>query len=120
MSGDLSLKETHKEWHGTAKSYAAGFVGSLILTAISFILVITEAVSGPPLIYSLIVLALIQAVVQLVFFLHLGQEAKPRWETLLFYFMLLLLTIIVLGTFWIMFDLDERVMSFMTNASHKM
>jgi cytochrome o ubiquinol oxidase operon protein cyoD len=49
--------------------------------------------------------------VQLRFFLHLGQEAKPRWETMIFYFMVLVLLIIALGSLWIMHDLEERVMS---------
>ena len=32
----------------------------------------------------IVALALLQAIVQLLFFLHVGQEAKPRWETLVF------------------------------------
>jgi cytochrome o ubiquinol oxidase subunit IV len=58
-------------------------------------------------------LALVQGVVQLIFFLHLSQEARPRWETLSFYFMLLILFIVMGGTLWIIYDLNERVMSSM-------
>jgi len=56
------------------------------------------------------VLAVIQMFVQLIFFLHLGKENKPRWNTLIFAFMLLVLLIVVLGTLWIMHSLDTRVM----------
>jgi cytochrome o ubiquinol oxidase operon protein cyoD len=29
--------------------------------------------------------------------MHLGQEAKPRWESVVFYFMVLVLLIVALG-----------------------
>lgn len=111
MSHDLSLKETQKEYHGTLKSYLIGFIASLLLTLISFSLVAGKLLSGYSLIYTIAGLALIQASMQLLLFLHLGREAKPRWETLIFFFMLLILFIIVLGTLWIMSDLNERGMS---------
>lgn len=118
MSHDLSLKETKKEYHGSLKSYMIGFIGSLALTLISFTLVITKLLSGHALIYSLAALALTQASIQLLFFLHLGQEDKPRWETMIFFFMLLILLVIVLGTLWIMSDLNERMMSNMPGMAN--
>lgn len=111
MSEDLSLSEIKKEWHGTLKSYVIGFVASLLLTAISFSLVATKILSGHTLIYAIVGLALIQALFQLLFFLHVGQEAKPRWETLIFYFMFMVLLIIALGSIWIMDDLNARMMN---------
>lgn len=115
MHHDLSLREIQKEWHGTLKDYAIGFVSCILLTIVSFSLVVSGVLSGPSLVYSLIALALIQAIVQLLFFLHLGQEAKPRWETLIFYFMLLVLLIIAIGSLWIMSDLNDRVMGMMSH-----
>lgn len=114
MHDDLSLKEIKKEWHGTLKSYVIGFVASILLTAISFLIVKEKLLSGEILVHAIIVLALIQAVFQLLFFLHVGQENKPRWETVVFYFMVLVLLIIVIGSLWIMYDLNDRVMSNMT------
>ena len=110
MHSDLTFKEIKKEWHGTYQSYLIGFLASFILTIISFYLVITQALSSSTLVYTIIALALIQAIIQLLFFLHVGQEAKPRWETLIFYFMVLVLLIIVVGSLWIMHDLNDRVM----------
>lgn len=111
MSHELSLKEIKKEWHGTLKAYVIGFVASLLLTAASFLIVMTRLFSGRILIYTIVSFALIQAIVQLRFFLHVGQEAKPRWESLVFYFMVMVLLIIAIGSLWIMNDLDDRVMS---------
>jgi cytochrome o ubiquinol oxidase subunit IV len=114
MSAELSLKEIQKEWHGSYKAYAVGFFACLILTGASFLLVISKTLSGPALVYTVVALALIQAAIQLLFFLHVGQEAKPRWETLIFCFMILVLLIIAVGSLWIMNDLNDRVMSGMT------
>lgn len=111
MTAELSLKEIKKEYHGTLRSYLIGFAASLVLTGISFFLVLAKILSGQGLIYAIIALALVQAVAQLLFFLHLGQEAKPRQETLIFYFMLLVLIIVAVGSLWIMHDLNDRVMS---------
>lgn len=111
MHNELSLKEIKKEWHGSYKSYLIGFIASLLLTSASFLLVITGTLSGHALIYTLVGLAMAQAVFQLLFFLHVGQEAKPRWETLVFIFMLLLLAIIAIGSLWVMNDLNDRVMA---------
>lgn len=105
-----NLKEIKKEWHGTWQSYLIGFIASLLLTGASFLIVANNLLSSALLPYILISLALIQAIVQLLFFLHLGKEAKPRWETLIFYFMVLVLLIIAIGSLWIMHDLNERVM----------
>lgn len=111
MEGELSLKETQKEYHGTLKGYIIGFVSSLVLTAISFLLVITKLFAAQTLIYWVIALALIQAIVQIIFFLHLGQEDKPRWETIITCFMVVVLLIIAIGSLWVMNDLNERMMS---------
>ena len=112
MSSELNLKEAQKEWHGTPKSYLIGFICSLLLTAASFILAAEKLLPTPILAWTLVVSALAQAVVQLLYFLHLGTEAKPRWELVTFYFMVLVLFIIALGSLWIMHDLDDRLMSY--------
>lgn len=110
MEHKLSLAQIRKEWHGSYKAYAIGFISSLILTTLSFGLVMTK--TSTPLL--LVALALLQAVFQLIFFLHLGQEAKPRSETLIFIFMVVILLIVALGSLWIMYDLNERMMPGMT------
>jgi cytochrome o ubiquinol oxidase operon protein cyoD len=111
MSDDLSLKEIQNEWHGTVKSYAIGLAASLLLTGASFFLVITKVITGQPLIHTIVSLALLQAIFQLRFFLHVGQEPKPRWETVIFIFMVVILLIIAIGSLWIMYNLNDRVMS---------
>lgn len=114
MQHELSLQEIKKEWHGSLKAYIIGFAASLLLTGVSFLLVIFKVLSDRHLIYSIVGLAVTQAILQLLFFLHLGQEGKPKWETFVFAFMVLVLLIVAGGSLWIMSDLDSRMMHDMT------
>jgi cytochrome o ubiquinol oxidase subunit IV len=110
MHEELSLQQIQKEWHGTLKAYVIGLIASVVLTAAAFFLVAVRLFTGYGLIFTIIGLGIVQAAAQLLFFLHVGQESKPRWETLLFLFMVMVLLIIVIGSLWIMYDLNHRVM----------
>lgn len=111
MEYDLTLSEMQTRWHGTLKSYWIGFIFCVLLTITSFVLVSFNLLSGYTLVGTLISLALVQAIIQSLFFLHVGQEGKPYWETIFFGLMLFILAIVVFGTLWIMYDLDQRVMA---------
>lgn len=110
MTTDLTLKETQKEWHGSYKSYFIGFILCLLLTGASFLLVYSKLLTGHTLMYTLVGLGIVQAIIQMLFFLHVGQEDKPRWETISFCFMVMCMLILVIGSLWVMNDLNERVM----------
>jgi cytochrome o ubiquinol oxidase subunit IV len=113
MEDNLSLGEVQKEWHGSYRHYVIGFFLSILLSGVAFFLVMA-GLKGSAIVYSIIGLALLQAVGQMIFFLHLGKEAKPRWETLLVLFMVMVAAIIVVGSIWIMFDLNDRTMGGMS------
>jgi cytochrome o ubiquinol oxidase subunit IV len=95
-------------------SYAIGFILSIILTVFAYALAVNDAFRdkfSPAMIaITLSVLASVQLVVQLLFFLHLGDESKPRWKLMSFIFAFIVLSIIVFGSLWIMFDLNSRMM----------
>jgi cytochrome o ubiquinol oxidase operon protein cyoD len=111
MDDERSLEEVQKEWHGSTKAYVSGFILCLLLSIASFSLVVFKPFGENYLPHILIGLALVQAAFQMIFFLHIGQEAKPRWETIAFAFTILVLLIIMIGSLWIMHDLNERVMA---------
>jgi cytochrome o ubiquinol oxidase operon protein cyoD len=48
--------------------------------------------------------------VQVVFFFNLNDEKKPKWNTMAFLFMMLIVLIVVLGSLWIMTNLDYNMM----------
>lgn len=90
--------------------YVIGFVLSLLLTASAYGAVTEQWFTGAALIGLIVVLAVVQVLVQLFFFLHLGHETKPRWKLVVFGFMLLVLGIVVIGTLWIMQNLNYHMM----------
>jgi cytochrome o ubiquinol oxidase operon protein cyoD len=98
-----------EENHGSLSSYALGYIVSIGLTIIAYLLV-THHVAGRDVLIGLAAtLALIQFIAQLLFFLHLGTETKPRWKLMVFSFMLLVVAILVFGSIWIMSNLNYHM-----------
>jgi len=111
----LNSHEEHPE--GTVKKYVTGFVLSLVLTCASFFSVAYRLFPPMPLLFTILALALVQTVIQLVLFLHLGEETKPHRNLLTFLFMLSILIIVVWGSIWIMDHLDYNMMPQMTHST---
>jgi cytochrome o ubiquinol oxidase operon protein cyoD len=107
---DTNQQPKQPTGHGTVFSYSIGFLLSLIMTMAAYLLVVNKLLEGRALIAALIALAIAQLFVQLIFFLHLGSESKPRMRLLIFLFMGIVLAIIVGGSIWIMDNLDYRMM----------
>jgi cytochrome o ubiquinol oxidase operon protein cyoD len=91
------------------RAYVIGFVLSLVLTLSSYLLVAHHGLERRGLIVATVVLAITQFFVQMVYFLHLGFETKPRWKLMVFGFMTLIVLILVLGSLWIMSNLNYRM-----------
>ena len=69
--------DDHAADHGTLKSYITGFVLSLLLTFGSFGLVMHGALSHTVTIIGVVALCVLQLLVQLVYFLHMGASSPP-------------------------------------------
>jgi len=95
---------------GSTRSYAIGFLLSVVLTTLSFALVMSGVVSRPAALAGILVAAVVQILVHLHAFLHLDTSSAMRWNVLAFLFTLLIMTIFVGGTIWIMFNLNYRMM----------
>jgi cytochrome o ubiquinol oxidase operon protein cyoD len=100
------------------KAYVYGVTLSLLLTLAAYLPVDRGWLSGNALIATIVGLAILQAGVQVVLFLHLGQESKPRWNSLLFLFMMIVVLILVLGSLWIMYHLNYNEMPDMDTLMH--
>lgn len=98
--------------HNAYAQYAIGFLLSLCLTASAYALVERHAFTHHTVpthsvaIGLLLLLAVIQLAVQLVFFLHIDRESRPRWRTVSFLFAALVVCIVVIGSLWIMGHLN--------------
>src|SRR5215469_11591983 len=82
---------------GAFKSYLMGFLLSILLTLVAYFIVVEHILSSGILVFTIIGLGIVQMFIQLLFFLHLGQESKPYWNSQLFLFMLTILVILVIG-----------------------
>lgn len=109
----MSNTPEKKVERGSVKSYSLGLLLCLLLTLAAYSLVVKHLLTGPTLIFAVIGLALLQAIVQLLLFLHVGDEPKPYWNLMVFLFMLLVVVILVFGSLWIMYNLDYRTMGMM-------
>jgi cytochrome o ubiquinol oxidase subunit IV len=96
---------------GSIFSYSIGFVLSLFFTLIPYILVTRSVVDDWVVPIALVIFALGQVFVQLLFFLHLGQEKKPRMKNMSFAFMIMVIVILVFGSLWIMNNLNYHTKS---------
>lgn len=96
-------------------SYVVGFILSVAMTLIAFALVEYHIWPTSALIIVISVLAVMQLIVQLVFFLHLGDEKGPRWKLVTIAFAVIVVGIVVIGSLWIMHNLDYN-MQHMTPA----
>ncbi|MGA7594317.1 MAG: cytochrome o ubiquinol oxidase subunit IV [Gallionella sp.] len=95
---------------GTGKSYATGFILSIVLTTIPFALVMHNTLSRQATIVAVISAAIVQVMVHLYFFLHLDTSSRARWNVLAMLFAILIMFLIVGGTMWIMYNLNYRMM----------
>jgi cytochrome o ubiquinol oxidase operon protein cyoD len=97
---------------GTIYTYIAGYVLSLGLTGTAFWLVHKHlqshhlTPSDRFILTALAALAITQLLVQLVFFLHLDRESKPRWNLAALGFAAIVVVILVAGSIWIMTNLN--------------
>ncbi len=95
--------------HNISRQYVLGFVLSLLCTFGAFLLVMHQALPTQMLIISVVVLALVQVIVQLECFLHLGAQRSARARLIALGIAVLLIIILVLGSLWIMYNLNQRM-----------
>jgi len=97
-------------WNVSFKPIYLGFILSLILVAAAYRIVTYYHLSHWALVLTIFALGLAQAIIQLVFFLHLGLGAKPHWNLISFFFMVLVVVVVVGGSLWIMWNLSYNLM----------
>ena len=98
-------------WHGTRRDYIIGFLISVVLTALSFWLVMGNvAESNQATAFLIMALAAVQMIVHVVFFLHVSANSESGWTLVSLLFALTLVVITLAGSLWIMHHLDSNMM----------
>ena len=103
--------DSHDSSHGSVKSYAIGFILSVILTLIPFGLVMYPTLPKSITLMIVLAFAVIQVLVHLVYFLHLDRSKEQRDNVIAFVFAGLVILLLVGLSIWIMFSIHTYMMA---------
>ena len=104
--------------HVNAKDYLTGFVLSVILTAIPFWLVMAKVLPTTGItVLVILAFAMVQVVVHMVYFLHMDAKSENGWNLLALIFTAVLLVIVLIGTLWVMHNMNVNMMPAMDEAA---
>ena len=110
---DLAPGDEHAEGGGIAQrvlGYLIGLGLAVLLTATSFFVAGTSLVWEPSIPVALVVLAIAQMGVHVVFFLHITTGADNTNNVLALAFGILIVMLVMTGSLWIMSNLNHNMM----------
>jgi cytochrome o ubiquinol oxidase subunit IV len=90
------------ESHGSLKSYIIGFVLSIVLTILPLVVVMNDMMDRAPTLIFILIMAVLQFIIQLFFFMHIREEKKPRYNVMALILGIVMLITIIAGSIWIM------------------
>jgi cytochrome o ubiquinol oxidase operon protein cyoD len=93
------------------QGYVIGLVLASLLTVASFYVVNTTLIWGPGIPTALVVLAVAQIGIHLVFFIHITTAPDNTNNVLALAFGVLIVIVLIGGSLWIMDHLNDRLMS---------
>jgi cytochrome o ubiquinol oxidase operon protein cyoD len=91
-------------------AYVIGLALALILTGVSFWVASTSVLWGPGVAVGLVVLAIAQMGIHLVFFLHITSGPDNTNNVLALAFGVLIVLLVMIGTIWIMAHMNANMM----------
>jgi cytochrome o ubiquinol oxidase subunit IV len=99
---DVAPGQPHSNILSETAAYVIGLALALILTGVSFWVASTSVLWGPGVAVGLVVLAIAQMGVHLVFFLHITSGPDNTNNVLALAFGVLIVFLVMVGTIWIM------------------
>jgi cytochrome o ubiquinol oxidase operon protein cyoD len=106
---DVAPGTPHSNIMSEALSYVVGLALALILTGVSFWVASTSVLWGPGVATGLVVLAIAQMGVHLVFFLHITSGPDNTNNVLALAFGVLIVFLVMIGTIWIMAHMNTNM-----------
>jgi len=107
---DVAPGQPHSNILSETLAYVLGLALALILTGISFWVASTSVLWGPGVAVGLVVLAIAQMGVHLVFFLHITSGPDNTNNVLALAFGVLMVFLVMIGTIWIMSHMNANMM----------
>lgn len=92
------------------KSYVTGFLLSLVFTFIPYYLVVSKTITGTLLLAVILIFAVLQMIIQLTFFLHLGRGPQPNWNLFFLISTVGIILVIVGGSIMIINNLHYNML----------
>lgn len=96
--------------HGSVTSYVFGLILSIVLTAIPFGMVMAGDFSAATTGIVIVICAIAQVLVQMVFFLHLDMSSRMVWNTMSGVYTAFIVLFLVIGTVWIFEHLHHNML----------
>ena len=106
---DVAPGQPHNNILSESLLYIVGLALALILTGVSFWVAATGVLWGPGVAVGLVVLAIAQIGIHLVFFLHITSGPDNTNNVLALAFGLMVVFLVVGGTVWIMAHLNQNM-----------
>jgi cytochrome o ubiquinol oxidase operon protein cyoD len=106
---DVAPGSPHNNILSETAVYVIGLALALILTGVSFWVASTSALWGPGVAVGLVVLAIAQMGVHLVFFLHITSGPDNTNNVLALAFGVLIVFLVMVGTIWIMAHMNASM-----------
>ena len=106
---DVAPGQPHSNVMTEAVAYIIGLALALLLTGVSFWVASTSVLWGPGVAVGLVVLAIAQMGVHLVFFLHITSGPDNTNNVLALAFGVLIVFLVMIGTIWIMAHMNMNV-----------
>lgn len=95
--------------HGSWRGYLIGYVLAAILTIAAFAIAPSKNMASFSIEAALVVLAIAQMIVHLIFFLHINTAPEQKTNVLAFAGTMLIIAIVVVGSLWIMSHLAHNM-----------
>jgi cytochrome o ubiquinol oxidase operon protein cyoD len=97
--------------HGSLRGYLTGFGLSVVLTAVPFWLVMAHVFPNPLATgLAVAILAAVQVVVHMIFFLHMNTKSEGGWNMLALIFTVVFVGLTLVGSMWVMYHLNANMM----------
>ncbi len=96
--------------HGSVKEYVTGLILSIVLTIIPFYLVMSGVGSDTFTVVAIVVAAIAQVLVQMVFFLHMNGSSEQVWVTTSAIYTVFIVLFVLVGSMWIFEHLNHNVL----------
>ena len=106
---DVAPGQPHSNILSETIAYVIGLALALVLTGVSFWVASTGALWGPGVATGLVVLAIAQMGVHLVFFLHITSGPDNTNNVLALAFGVLIVFLVMIGTIWIMHHMNTNM-----------